>query len=84
MRGRHALKQEGIMATETAIETAELVTLYRRAFRDFGSMALWYMRASDEPTPEEALVVARELRVKGNLEARILAERIEQVCRADH
>jgi hypothetical protein len=47
-------------------------------------MALWYMRASDEPTPEEALVVARELRVKGNLEARILAERIEQVCRADH
>jgi hypothetical protein len=70
------------MAAEAATETPTLVTLYREAFRDFGTMALWNIRASDAPTPREALVVARALRIEGNLEARFLAERIEQVCRA--
>lgn len=36
----------------------------------------------EEPTPEDALVVARALRIEGNLDARRLAERIEQACRA--
>ncbi len=41
MGGRHALQQEGIMAAETATETSELVTLYRRAFEHHRSRALW-------------------------------------------
>jgi hypothetical protein len=84
MGGRHALQQEGIMAAETATETSELVTLYRRAFEHHRSRALWNVRVLDYPTPEDALVVARALRVEGNLAARALAERIEQVCRAPH
>jgi hypothetical protein len=36
----------------------------------------------DAPQPEDALVVARALRIEGNLAARRLAEQIEQVCRA--
>jgi hypothetical protein len=40
------------------------------------------MRSFEVPTPEDALVVARVLRVAGNLQARRLAEDIEQVCRA--
>ena len=54
--------------------------LYRRAFRDFGVQALWNKRLLEEPTPEDALVVARALRIEGNLEARRLAEAIEQTC----
>ena len=34
------------------------------------------------PTPEDALVVARALRIEGNRDARVLAEQIEQACRA--
>jgi hypothetical protein len=40
------------------------------------------MRSFEAPTPEDALVVARALRIEGNLQARRLAEQIEQVCRA--
>ena len=36
----------------------------------------------DAPTPEDALVVARALRIEGDREARRLAEQIEQACRA--
>ncbi len=60
----------------------ELVSLYRQAFRDFGTHALWNKRMLDAPQPEDALVVARALRIEGNLAARRLAEQIEQVCRA--
>jgi len=57
-------------------------TLYRRAFAEYGALALWNMRSFDAPAPEDALVVARALRIEGNLQARRLAEQIEQVCRA--
>ena len=57
-------------------------TLYRRAFAEYGTIALWSMRALETPTPEDALVVARALRIEGNLKARRLAEEIEQACRA--
>jgi hypothetical protein len=40
------------------------------------------MRSLEVPTPEDALAVARALRMEGNLPARRLAEEIEQVCRA--
>jgi len=67
---------------ELSPHPADWESLYRRAFRDYGVRALWFMRALDHPMPEDALVVARALRVEGDREARQLAEQIEQACRA--
>ena len=61
---------------------ADFVSLYRRAFAEYGTRALWNKLSLESPTPEDALVVARALRVEGNREARFLAEQIEQACRA--
>jgi hypothetical protein len=58
------------------------VALYRQAFAEYGSHALWNLRALDEPSPEDALIVTRALRVEGDLGARRLAERIERACHA--
>ena len=69
------------MPTEPA-KPPEFAALYRRAFAEYGALALWNMRALEVPTPEDALAVARALRMEGNLPARRLAEEIEQVCRA--
>jgi hypothetical protein len=60
----------------------DYVALYRQAFKEFGAMALWNKRLLDDPLPEDALVISRALRNEGNLDARRLAERIEQACRA--
>jgi hypothetical protein len=65
-----------------AIQPEDLTTLYRRAFTAYGTRALWNKRLLDDPTPEDALVVARALRIEGDREARRLAEQIEQACRA--
>jgi hypothetical protein len=65
-----------------ATEPADFRILYRRAFAEFGTHALWNKRMLDEPMPEDALVVARALRIEGDREARTLAELIEQACRA--
>ena len=65
-----------------AIQPEDLTTLYRRAFAEYGTRALWNKRLLEEPTPEDALVVARALRIEGDREARRLAEQIEQACRA--
>lgn len=70
------------METEPTNFSDDFVSLYRRAFREFGARALWNVRELENPSPEDALVVARYLRVEGNLAARRLAERIEQVCHA--
>ena len=72
------------MKTETTTQQDDFVSLYRSAFKDFGSRALWNMRELEDPSPEDALVVARYLRVEGNMAARRLAERIEKVCHAAH
>jgi len=71
------------MATST-IEAADIGSLYRQAFAEYGAHALWNLRQSEAPTPEDALVIARQLRIEGDMPARFLAERIEQVCRAAH
>ena len=63
-------------------QSADFVRLYRQAFEQFGSQALWNKRLLERPQPEDALVIARALRIEGNLEARRLAEQIEQACRA--
>jgi hypothetical protein len=59
----------------------DFASLYRRAFQEYRARALWSMRQLEAPMPEDALVVARALRVNGNRDARYLAEQIEQACR---
>jgi hypothetical protein len=60
----------------------EIVRLYRRAFTEFGSRALWNIRQYDDPTPEQMLAITRQLRTEGDANARRLAEQIEQAARA--
>lgn len=62
----------------------DLATLYRRAFAEYGTRALWNKRELAMPTPADALVIAHALRVEGNRESRRLAEQIERACRAAH
>jgi len=64
---------------ETATAPGDYLSLYRQAFARYGVRALWNKRLIDDPTPEDALVVARALRI--DREARRLAEQIEQACR---
>jgi hypothetical protein len=70
------------MINEDQTQTQELATLCRRAFTDYGTQALWNKRPIDQPTAADALVIARALRIEGDLNARRLAEEIEQACRA--
>ena len=60
----------------------DLGSLYRRAFVEYGAHALWNKRQLENPTPDDALVVARALRIEGDRDARRLAEEIERACRA--
>jgi hypothetical protein len=60
----------------------DLASLYRRAFAEYGTRALCNKRLLETPTPEDALVVARALRIEGDRAARQLAEQIETACRA--
>jgi hypothetical protein len=66
------------MNTETPQPEA-LASLYRRAFTEYGTRALWNKRELEAPTPA---VVARALRAEGNRESRRLAAQIERACRA--
>ncbi|MGC2660952.1 MAG: hypothetical protein WA324_23610 [Bryobacteraceae bacterium] len=65
-------------------EPQDFVSLYRRAFEEFGASALWSSRPVPEPTAEDVLAITNSLRVEGNVEARRLAEKIEKACRAAH
>ena len=67
---------------DTPSEPETLTSLYRRAFAEYGTQALWNKRMLEEPTQEDALVIARALRIEGDREARKLAEQIEKACRA--
>jgi hypothetical protein len=58
--------------------------LYRRAFADYGTQALWNLRPIADPTPADALAITKALRTHGGMEGRRLAERIEGLCRAPH
>lgn len=66
--------------TETTLP--EFVALYRRAFADYGTRALWNLRPFETPTQEDALSIARALRIEGDIRARFLAEAIERACLA--
>ena len=67
---------------DTPPEPETLASLYRRAFAEYGTQALWNKRMVEKPTKEDALVIARALRIEGDRQARILAEQIENACRA--
>lgn len=59
---------------------SEIETLYRRAFAEYGSLALWSSRPVANPTAADALAITRSLRFEGNMDARRLAEQIERLC----
>lgn len=56
--------------------------LYRQAFDEFRTLALWNWRVVERPTITQALAIADSLRVEGNRGARALAAQIERACRA--
>ena len=62
----------------------EIERLYRQAFAEFGTLALWSSRAVAHPTAGDALAITESLRVQGNMASRRLAEQIEALCRAAH
>lgn len=62
----------------------DFASLYRRAFAEYGTEALWNMRPLEDPTPADALAITKALRTHGGMEGRRLAERIERLCRAAH
>jgi hypothetical protein len=74
----------GNVMTNAVAPVADYRTLYARAFEEFGPMALWNLRRLDDPSPTDALAVAKALRVEGDRAARALAEAIEQASRAAH
>ena len=69
------------MSTEPE-EAEDLAGLYRRAFVEYGTRALWSVRPVEHPTPADALAITRALRTYGRMDGRRLAERIEELCRA--
>jgi len=73
----------GIMATMSTDpeQPEDFASLYRRAFTEHRTRALWNKRELEAPTPADALVVARALRTEGNRDARRMAELIERACR---
>ena len=62
----------------------DFVDLYRRAFSEYGTQALWNMQAAENPTPADALAITLALRIRGGMDGRRLAETIERLCHAPH
>ncbi len=60
----------------------EIQRLYRRAFADYGAVALWSLRPVEQPTREAALAITPALRTHGSMDGRRLAEQIERLCHA--
>ena len=69
-------------SSKVACRGSEIAALYRRAFATYRTRALWNLRQFEAPTVEQALLVARHLRVEGDMSARQLAEQIEKAARA--
>jgi hypothetical protein len=61
----------------------DLASLYRHTFAEYGTRALWNMRPVEDPTPADALAITKALRTYGRMDGRRLAERIEELCRAN-
>ena len=69
---------------DTTTEPEDLANLYRRAFAEHGTQALWNMRPIEDPTPADALAITKALRTHGGMDGRRLAEHIERLCGAPH
>ena len=65
-------------------EPGDFSSLYRRAFAEYGTQALWNMQPLEAPTPADALAITKALRTHGGMKGRRLAEQIERACRAPH
>ena len=70
-------------SAERSDRNREIAALYRRAFADYRTRAPWNLRQFEDPTIEQALLVARHLRIEGDMQARRLAEQIEKAASAD-
>ncbi len=70
--------------TDPMTDPDDLVSLYQRAFKEYGGRALWNMRPIEAPTAADALAIAKALRTHGGMDGRRLAEQIERLCRAAH
>ena len=70
------------MTSKPEQQPEDIATLDHRAFAEYRTRALWNRRELEAPTPADALVVARALRIEGNPEARRLAEQIERAWSA--
>lgn len=68
------------MTTSDPTAAPDSAILYRRAFEEFGTAALWSSKPVEDPTPADALAITPSLRVEGNLQARLLAEQIEHAA----
>jgi hypothetical protein len=73
-----------VATTIQEIASEPAVDLYRRAFKEFGSRALWNIRQYDLPTVAQIRAITRPLRTEGDLAARRLAEDIERETHAHH
>ena len=60
----------------------EIERLYRRAFAEYGAVALWSMAPVAHPTAGSALAITSALRTYGSMDGRRLAEEIEFLCHA--
>jgi len=70
------------MAPTQIAAMEQLEELCRRAYAQYGVQALWSFREIEHPSPGHARVIARALRVEGDMKARFLAEEIEKACLA--
>lgn len=69
---------------EEPTKPADIESLYRRAFSEFGAEALWNMHPIEGPGPLDVLAVTKALRTHGGMDGRRLAEQIERVGRATY
>ena len=81
-RGNAIQDTEYDLMNDQATDPEDHTNLYRRAFSEFGTQALWNMRPAKEPTVADALAITKALRTHGGMDGRRLAERIEELCRA--
>ncbi len=65
-------------AVSTSEVRPDFHALYRQAFEVFGAAALWNKARLENPTSEHALIIAKALRIEGDMRARQLAEDIER------
>lgn len=59
-----------------------LIEAYNEAWRRYRAQCLWNVRRKADPSPSDAINVARCLRLRGDMNARELAIKIEAAANA--